>query len=309
MVSILGFDEVGRGSVAGPLGVGVCMLNQDFPIFTHSFNLSNKTNSSSVSTDFLENFEIVKPEGFFEVNPLFKKTKDSKQVKPEDREKNVELIIDKKIYAKYILVSNRLIDSFGIGVCLSHCLSLLLGLAVLQNQKQNQVLVFLVDGKIKLLPKLDQSLILKILNENVDNLNLPSKLDSNLDSSLNPESNLKLKISKANLRKISDLGWLQAIQNPDLFSFIDTKALPKIKIFREPKADQKFLTVALASNLAKVRRDKYMQTINQEYPEFGWDKNKGYATRQHLEVISKSIHNLNNPFLRQTFLKKYKVSL
>jgi ribonuclease HII len=51
------------------------------------------------------------------------------------------------------------------------------------------------------------------------------------------------------------------------------------------KADMQCLSVAAASVLAKVERDHMMQELHLEYPAFGWDVNKGYATAAHRAVI------------------------
>lgn len=53
------------------------------------------------------------------------------------------------------------------------------------------------------------------------------------------------------------------------------------------KGDSLYLSVAAASVLAKTFRDEYMQNIHNEYPVYGWDKNKGYGTSYHREAILK----------------------
>jgi ribonuclease HII len=45
------------------------------------------------------------------------------------------------------------------------------------------------------------------------------------------------------------------------------------------------LSIAAASILAKVARDAYMDKLAGEFPEYGWEKNKGYGTKQHREAI------------------------
>ncbi len=53
------------------------------------------------------------------------------------------------------------------------------------------------------------------------------------------------------------------------------------------KGDEKFTSIAAASILAKTHRDEYMQRIHAEYPQFGWNKNKGYGTAAHRSSINK----------------------
>jgi len=53
------------------------------------------------------------------------------------------------------------------------------------------------------------------------------------------------------------------------------------------KGDSKILSIAAASILAKDYRDRLMETLHTEYPEYGWDKNVGYPTKTHREAIRK----------------------
>lgn len=52
-----------------------------------------------------------------------------------------------------------------------------------------------------------------------------------------------------------------------------------------PKGDSLSLSVAAASILAKVHRDRIMDTLHQRYPEYGFDRNRGYPTAEHLEAL------------------------
>lgn len=53
------------------------------------------------------------------------------------------------------------------------------------------------------------------------------------------------------------------------------------------KGDGKYANIAAASVLAKTFRDEYMRKIAEEYPQYGWAKNKGYPTRDHRLAILK----------------------
>lgn len=53
------------------------------------------------------------------------------------------------------------------------------------------------------------------------------------------------------------------------------------------KGDGLYFSIAAASVLAKTFRDEFMEKINNEYPQYGWIKNKGYPTSFHREAISK----------------------
>ena len=51
--------------------------------------------------------------------------------------------------------------------------------------------------------------------------------------------------------------------------------------------DATYASIAAASVLAKTWRDEYMRKIAQEYPQYGWDRNMGYPTKEHIEAIRK----------------------
>lgn len=50
--------------------------------------------------------------------------------------------------------------------------------------------------------------------------------------------------------------------------------------------DNKYVSIAAASILAKTSRDNYMRQISKEHPEYGWGSNKGYGSAQHREAIA-----------------------
>lgn len=53
------------------------------------------------------------------------------------------------------------------------------------------------------------------------------------------------------------------------------------------KGDANSASIAAASILAKVSRDRYMDKIHQEFPQYEWIKNKGYLTKAHIDAIKK----------------------
>ncbi len=54
------------------------------------------------------------------------------------------------------------------------------------------------------------------------------------------------------------------------------------------KADDKVPEVSAASILAKVSRDKYMLQISKNYPKYGFEKHKGYGTKEHIKIKKKN---------------------
>lgn len=53
------------------------------------------------------------------------------------------------------------------------------------------------------------------------------------------------------------------------------------------KGDQKSISIATASIIAKVSRDNLLKIMDKEYPQYNWKNNKGYGTKEHLEAIKK----------------------
>ena len=51
------------------------------------------------------------------------------------------------------------------------------------------------------------------------------------------------------------------------------------------KGDGKYANIAAASVLAKTHRDEYMMRLHEEFPNYGWDRNKGYPTKEHRLAI------------------------
>lgn len=83
--------------------------------------------------------------------------------------------------------------------------------------------------------------------------------------------------------------WLSVPVQPDLGFFGDGStelvAADPWRIQTRIKADMTCLSVAAASVLAKVERDSMMVALALEFPQFGWDGNKGYATAAHRAAI------------------------
>lgn len=64
------------------------------------------------------------------------------------------------------------------------------------------------------------------------------------------------------------------------------------------KGDAKYLSIAAASILAKTYRDDYINRLHLQYPAYGWDRNKGYPTKQHYAAIAQ--HGIT-PLHRKSF--------
>ena len=74
---------------------------------------------------------------------------------------------------------------------------------------------------------------------------------------------------------------------PDLY-LIDGNRLPPVPVPARAvvKGDLKSLSIAAASIIAKVHRDKFMSALAEAYPGYGWERNAGYGTAEHLAGIA-----------------------
>lgn len=79
--------------------------------------------------------------------------------------------------------------------------------------------------------------------------------------------------------------WLSPAGQLSLFDQPVVEAACEASVHTKVKADMQCLSVAAASVIAKVERDRMMRQLHLEYPDYGWDINKGYATAAHRSVL------------------------
>lgn len=99
-------------------------------------------------------------------------------------------------------------------------------------------------------------------------------------------------IDRINILQAALLSMVMAVENlapqPDCLLidgiFLISSALPQEAI---PKGDALSASIAAASIVAKVTRDRLMERYHQDYPQFGFSKHKGYPTKAHKEAIRK----------------------
>ncbi len=90
------------------------------------------------------------------------------------------------------------------------------------------------------------------------------------------------------------------------YALIDGNRTPELDIPCEAvvKGDSKSASIAAASILAKVARDRYMKELDEKYPEYQFCKHKGYGTKLHYEMLSQ--YGMC-PEHRRSFFKKHKI--
>lgn len=113
-------------------------------------------------------------------------------------------------------------------------------------------------------------------------------------------------IEEINILNATMLAMRRAIDGLEIkadYAMIDGNKIPTIDIDAEciVKGDAKSMSIACASILAKVSRDRLLYKYAEEYPMYGFDKHKGYGTKVHREAILKYGPC---PYHRKSFLKK-----
>ena len=91
----------------------------------------------------------------------------------------------------------------------------------------------------------------------------------------------------------------------NIITLVDGNKLIKDYIYPQEfviKGDAKSASIAAASILAKVSRDRYMEKLHDEFPMYNWKKNAGYLTAEHLKAIDK--YGITK-YHRPSFLKKH----
>ncbi len=116
----------------------------------------------------------------------------------------------------------------------------------------------------------------KVIHENSDNVIMD--VDNHTIDSINILQATKLAMRKA-VYNLNEVDYL-LIDG-------DSKMNLDIPVEQEqiPMGDDKVLSIAAASILAKVARDRMMNNLHDIYPIYGWNKNKGYLTKEHIEAI------------------------
>ena len=97
-------------------------------------------------------------------------------------------------------------------------------------------------------------------------------------------------IDSLGMAKAGRLVFLRAVnglKQPPAHLLIDYFKLPEVKIPQTSlvKGDQRSLSIACASVIAKQARDQYMVEISADYPGYHFDQNKGYGSPEHLQAI------------------------
>ena len=121
----------------------------------------------------------------------------------------------------------------------------------------------------------------------------------------------KINILNSSL-KAMNIACTSLITKPDTLTLVDGNKLIKNFEYKQQyiiKGDSKSASIAAASILAKVSRDRYMTKLHEEFPMYNWAKNAGYLTAEHLTAIDKyGLCKYHRPsFLKKHFAKQMKI--
>jgi len=99
-------------------------------------------------------------------------------------------------------------------------------------------------------------------------------------------------IDQINILQASLEAMIQAVKNLPIkpnYLLIDGQFCPKIDLHKQAiiDGDKKSLSIASASIIAKVTRDKIMDELDKIYPQYGFSRNKGYPTDEHIFALKK----------------------
>lgn len=114
-------------------------------------------------------------------------------------------------------------------------------------------------------------------------------------------------IERINILNAAMLAMKRAVESleviPDLV-LVDGNKKPDLNVETQTviKGDAKSQSIAAASILAKVSRDRYMLQMAEKYPQYHFEKHKGYGTKLHYQMIDEFGES---PIHRPSFLKKY----
>ena len=98
-------------------------------------------------------------------------------------------------------------------------------------------------------------------------------------------------IDEINILRASHLAMVRAVQDlsgrPD-YVLVDGKMIPRGLNLRAEgvvKGDTKSVSISAASIVAKIRRDRLMESLAQQFPGYGWERNMGYPTKEHKSAL------------------------
>ena len=171
------------------------------------------------------------------------------------------------------------------------------------------------DGLIQDLARLNDSKKLsEVAREKLYDVIISNTINSVICVEVDEIEKINILNSSLKAMKLSCESVIKQAGLKDLITLVDGNKLIKNYIYPQKfivKGDGKSASIAAASILAKVTRDRYMKQLAQEFPQYGWEKNAGYLTTAHLKAIDEyGLCKYHRPsFLRKHFEKQKQLTL
>lgn len=241
-----------------------------------------ETTHISKLTDFIDTFVTDERAG---VQNLVKKAKKKLADLEKERQRTFEMLAYERQYEQMNLICG--IDEAGRGPLAGPVVA---GAVILPKDKE---ILYLNDSKKLTAAKREE--LYDVIMEQAVAVGVGYATPERID-----EINILQATYEAMRQAIKELGVL-----PDIL-LNDAVTIPKVDIRQVPiiKGDAKSASIAAASIIAKVTRDRIMLEYDQVMPEYGFASNKGYGSKQHIEALEKygatNIH-------RKSFITHFKV--
>ena len=171
------------------------------------------------------------------------------------------------------------------------------------------------DGLIQDLARLNDSKKLsEVAREKLYDVIISNTINSVICVEVDEIEKINILNSSLKAMKLSCENVIKQAGLKDLITLVDGNKLIKNYTYPQKfivKGDGKSASIAAASILAKVTRDRYMKQLAQEFPHYGWEKNAGYLTAAHLKAIDEyGLCKYHRPsFLKKHFEKQKQLTL
>lgn len=136
----------------------------------------------------------------------------------------------------------------------------------------------------------DSKKLSKTAREDLYNIVLNNSVNSIVCVEVEEIEKINILNSSLKAMKLACENVIKQVNLSDFLTIVDGNKLIKNYIYPQKfiiKGDGKSASIAAASILAKVSRDWYMEKLDKEFPQYGWEHNAGYLTKEHLEAIDK----------------------
>lgn len=151
----------------------------------------------------------------------------------------------------------------------------------------------------------DSKKLSKKKREELYDIILENTINSTVCIEVEEIENINILNASLKAMKLACENVISEVQEKNVLVLVDGNKLIKNFIYPQQfviKGDAKSASIAAASILAKVSRDRYMEELDKKFPQYNWKQNAGYLTAEHLSAIDR--YGIT-PFHRKKFLRKH----